>query len=85
MIVNILLIVLIVSIGLVSIRTIIGPTIWDRLITFNVISAKVILVILCLSFLYDNTEYLDIALTYALLAFCSTVLIARFIEWRDHL
>ncbi|MFW6015422.1 MAG: monovalent cation/H+ antiporter complex subunit F [bacterium] len=85
MIVQVLLFFLIISIVIVSIRTLLGPTIWDRLLTFNVMSSKVILAILCLSLIYDDLNYIDIALTYALLAFCSTILIARFLEWRDHL
>jgi multicomponent Na+:H+ antiporter subunit F len=85
MMIHVLLFALILSIGIVALRTIMGPSIWDRLLSFNVISCKVILVIVCLSLIYEDAEYLDIALTYALLAFCSTVLIARFIEWRDRL
>ncbi|TCT15460.1 multicomponent Na+:H+ antiporter subunit F [Natranaerovirga pectinivora] len=85
MIIKILFFVLIFCIGIVSIRTMLGPTIWDRLITFNLISIKVILLIMCFSILYEAPEYLDIALTYALLAFISTILISRFLEWRDRL
>jgi multicomponent Na+:H+ antiporter subunit F len=83
--IGVVLFVLILCICIITIRMIIAPTLWDRLLIFNVISTKVILIIVCLSFIYKDIYFLDISLTYALLGFCGTVLIARFIERRDHL
>lgn len=83
--IHILLFGLVLCMILVSVRMLLGPTIWDRLLTFNAISAKVILCIVCLSIFLEDVHILDISFTYALLGFSGTVLIARFIEGRDHL
>ena len=64
------------------IRVLLGPTIWDRLLSLNVISAKIIMAIVILSVLTKQEFLLDIALVYAFLGFLGTVLIARFIEKR---
>lgn len=74
------LLVLAVYITLVLVRVILGPTIWDRLLGLNAISAKIIMSIVILALITNQSYLLDVALVYALLGFISTVLIARFIE-----
>ena len=85
MIYNILIIGLIISICLVSARMVKGPTIWDRVLTINVISTKVIIIILILAIINEELYYVDIAIAYALLGFISTVFLARYIERRKDL
>ncbi|MBU4540358.1 monovalent cation/H+ antiporter complex subunit F [uncultured Acetobacterium sp.] len=74
------LFVIAIYIVLVLVRVILGPTIWDRLLGLNAISAKIIMSIIILSLITGQSYLLDVALVYALLGFISTVLIARFIE-----
>jgi len=71
-----------------------GPTIWDRLLVLNIFTSKVVIITVCLSLYYEEEhilnpstafDYLDIGITYALLGFITTVLIARFIERKEHL
>lgn len=76
------LLVIAIYIVVVVVRVIIGPTIWDRLLGLNMISAKIIMSIVILAAIQDKSIFLDIALVYALLGFVGTVLIARFIERR---
>ncbi|MDI3535530.1 MAG: multicomponent Na+:H+ antiporter subunit [Eubacteriaceae bacterium] len=64
------------------IRVLLGPSIWDRLLCLNVVSAKIIMAIVLLSVISNQDYLLDIALIYAFLGFLGTVLIARFIEKR---
>ncbi len=64
----------------VVVRIMMGPTIWDRLLGLNMISAKIILSIVLLALILDLPFLLDIALVYSVLGFIGTVLIARFIE-----
>ena len=80
----VLLIIAIYSV-IVVIRVILGPTIWDRLLGLNMISSKIIMSIVILAALQNQSIFLDIALVYALLGFIGTVLIARFIERRGEL
>ncbi len=65
---------------IVLIRVILGPSIWDRLLGLNTISAKIIIAIVLLSLILDKAYLLDVALVYAVLGFIGTVFIARFIE-----
>ncbi|MEX1377028.1 MAG: monovalent cation/H+ antiporter complex subunit F [Eubacteriales bacterium] len=67
---------------IVIIRMIQGPTIWDRLLTFNQLSSKITISIVMLSIITSQSFLLDIAIVYTLLSFIATVLIARFVRER---
>ena len=64
----------------VIIRMIQGPTIWDRLLTFNQVSSKITISIVMLSIITSQSFLLDIAIVYTLLSFIAAVLIARFVR-----
>ena len=68
--------------GFVIIRMILGPTIWDRLLAFNQLSAKVVIGMVFFSLMSHQTFILDIAIVYTLFSFISSVFIARFIRER---
>lgn len=82
---EITLAVITVYIVLVLIRVVMGPTIWDRLLGLNTISAKIIMSIVILSVVTEKSYLLDVALVYSFLGFIGTVLIARFIEKKGDL
>ncbi len=67
------------------VRLFIGPTIWDRLLMFNVISSKVVMIIVAFALFSEKTYILDIALAFTLFSFIATVLIARFVRERGTL
>lgn len=75
--------IIMVLIILALVRTLIGPTMWDRLLGFNMISANIVLCIVILAFMLDTSYFLDIALAYAVLGFIGTILIARFLTKED--
>lgn len=79
------LILLTVYTLLVLIRVLLGPTIWDRLLGLNMITAKIIMAIVFLSVISKKTYLMDIALVYTILGFIGTVLIARFIEMKGRI
>jgi len=64
------------------VRLVIGPTIWDRLLSFNLISSKVVMLICAFALFTEKTYILDIALTFTLFSCIATVLIARFVKER---
>lgn len=70
---------------IVTIRMVLGPTIWDRLLTFNQLSSKIVISIVLLSVITEQIFLLDIAIVYTLFSFVSTVLIARFIKERGEI
>lgn len=62
-----------------------GPTIFDRLLAFNILSSKVVMAMVVYALETSQTYMLDIAITYTLLSFVSTVLIARYVRTRGEL
>ena len=63
-----------------ALRILIGPTVWDRLLGFNLLSSKIIVILVMCAIIFEKNFLLDIALTYALLGFVSTLFIARFVR-----
>ncbi|MDW7669183.1 MAG: monovalent cation/H+ antiporter complex subunit F [Bacillota bacterium] len=61
------------------IRLIIGPTIWDRLLALNLISAKTILLIALYAVYTERPVLLDISLSAGIIGFLTITLFARFI------
>lgn len=66
-------------------RMIAGPTIFDRLMCFNILSVKMIMAMIIYALMTNQSYMLDIAICYTLLSFVSTVLIAQFIRGRGEL
>jgi len=70
----------ILMIGLMLIRVFKGPSVFDRLNGIFVIGIDVIMVILFVGFIDGRIDmYVDIAISYGLLGFLSTVIIAKFL------
>ncbi len=67
------------------IRMLLGPTIWDRLLTFNQLSSKVVVAIVFYGILTRQGFILDIAIVYTLFSFISSVFIARFVRDRGEI
>lgn len=67
------------------VRIIAGPSVWDRILGFNLFSAKFILIILLYAIVYEQNTYIDIALVYVLLGFISIVFITRFIQRKGNI
>ena len=61
------------------IRTVIGPTILDRILCGNIIGTKTTTLLLLIGLLYNDLGmFVDIALAYALLNFITTLAAAKF-------
>lgn len=65
-----------------AVRILLGPSVWDRLLGFNLMSSKLLMIIVMCAIIFEKNFLLDIALTYALLGFVSTLFIARFVRDR---
>ena len=74
---------ILVAMTLVLLRAILGPTVYDRILSVNVFGTLVILLIAVYGFLTDRPDFLDIALVYALLNFIGTIAVLRFFEYHD--
>lgn len=70
-----------VSMMLALVRAFAGPTIYDRILAFNMFGTKTVLMIAILGFLTDRPEFLDIALVYALINFVGTIAVMKFFKY----
>jgi len=66
-----------VSVALGLVRLFIGPTLWDRLISLQLVSVQIVLAMCLHAVEHGRPYYLDVATVYALLSFAETVAFAR--------
>lgn len=71
---------ILMAMALVLIRALLGPTVYDRILAVNVFGTKTVLFIALLSALTGRSDYLDIALLYALINFISVIAVLRYHE-----
>jgi multicomponent Na+:H+ antiporter subunit F len=79
MFLEITMVILCIALFFSLIRLIIGPTIWDRILSLNLINAKIVLVITVYGIYKNNPMLLDISLTFAIIGFLGSILFSRFI------
>jgi len=61
------------------IKTIRGPTVWDRLLGSSLVSVKIIVLIIAIASIYDLPYLLDYAIIHTLFGFISIIFISYFI------
>ncbi|MAA73937.1 MAG: pH regulation protein F [Salinisphaeraceae bacterium] len=72
-----------VTMLLLLVRALVGPSVYDRILAINIFGTKTVLFIAVLGFLSGRPEFLDIALVYALINFIGTVAVLKFMEYGD--
>ena len=77
-----LLWIMLLFLALYIVRILLGPSIWDRLLALNLISTKIVIIIIAYASLIDTAYILDFAIAYLLLGFIGIIFIARFILLR---
>ncbi|MFH5881113.1 monovalent cation/H+ antiporter complex subunit F [Liberiplasma polymorphum] len=73
------LFLLILAILVSFIRLVIGPTIWDRILMINLISAKVIMFMVVFAIWERSELILDIAIAYGIVGFLTITLLSKYI------
>jgi len=71
--------ILLIFLALFIVRIVKGPSIWDRLLGLNLVSLKVVIIIIIFASFYELAYLLDFAIVFVLLGFISTIFTARFI------
>lgn len=66
-------------------RILIGPSIWDRLLGLNLVTTKLVILIILIASMKKLTYLLDIALVYVLLSFTGTLFISVYIQRKGRL
>ncbi len=74
------MILLLVAMALVLVRTIRGPTLYDRILSVNVFGTLAVLLITLYCFRSGRPDFLDIALLYAFINFVGTLALLRFLQ-----
>ncbi len=74
---------ILVTLGLVLARALMGPTVYDRIAAINMFGTKIVLLIAVLAFLSGRMDILDIALVYALINFISVVAVLKLVVYGD--
>ena len=79
---NIVLWIMLGTLLFYTIMAIKGPSKWDRLLAMNLISTKIIVIIIIFASINEMTFLLDFAIIYALSGFIGTIFIALFLSGR---
>ena len=69
------------ALGLAVARACLGPTAFDRLLAANSIGTSAIILLALFGFLTERPEFLDIAVTYALLNLIGTLAVLKFFRY----
>lgn len=70
---------LIIAMIAILVKMLKGPTIWDRLMSLNLFSVKITLLISLYAVYTDNGMLLDVAISYTVIGFLTITLLSRFI------
>lgn len=62
-------------------RTLMGPTVFDKILAVNSFGTKTVLLIALLGAIAGRADYLDVALLYALINFIATVALMKYAEY----
>ena len=74
---------LLIALVLMLIRTLLGPTLYDRVLAVNSFGTMTVLLLGLLGFAMGRPDFLDIALLYSLINFVSTIAILKFFRYRS--
>lgn len=74
---------ILLTMGLAMARATLGPSVYDRVLAANVFGTKTVLLLAVIAFLYGRPDFLDLALTYALINFVGILAVLKFFQSRS--
>ncbi len=74
---------IVVCMALTLTRSILGPTVFDRILAVNSFGTKTVLLIALIGYLSGRPAFLDLALVYALMNFIGTIAAMKFTRFGD--
>ena len=81
MIFNLIIFIISISLVLSLFRSMVGPTLFDRLLAANIIGTSTVLFLVIYGFLSGRTDFLDIAITYILLNLIGTFAVLKYFRY----
>jgi len=76
---NLTMIVLLITLGIVFIRLIRGKSIWEKLLSLNLIAIITVMLIITYAVEKQLPIVMDIAIAYSIIGFLSLILLTKFI------
>ena len=76
----ILIFLLLIAIFMTLYRFLIGPSLSDRIVAYDVLSILSISLLVIIALTFKSSLYLDIALVFGLISFLGTTIFGRYIE-----
>ncbi|MEP6342492.1 MAG: monovalent cation/H+ antiporter complex subunit F [Maricaulaceae bacterium] len=73
---------LLIIMGLMIARLIMGPTLYDRLLAVNSFGTKTVIFLCLFCMIIDRPDGVDIALLYALMNFIATIAVLKFFRYK---
>jgi len=73
----------VVTMALVLVRALIGPSIYNRILAVNVFGTLSVMLIAIYGFVDDRPEFLDLAIVYALINFIGTIAVTKYVTFSD--
>ncbi|MDA1089187.1 MAG: monovalent cation/H+ antiporter complex subunit F [Proteobacteria bacterium] len=70
-----------VTMALAVFRSIMGPTVYDRILAVNAFGTLTVVLICVYGFLSGRPDFLDLALVYALINFIGTIAVSKYVEF----
>lgn len=71
---------MLIGLGIILVRAVAGPTVYDRILATNAIGTKTIVFVTLLGYISGRTEFIDMAIIYALVTFITTIAILKYVE-----
>ena len=71
-----------VTMALALARAVLGPSVYDRVLAVNMLGTKTVLLLAVIAFLYGRSDFLDLALAYALINFIGVLAVLEFFRAR---
>jgi len=72
-----------VTMALALIRSLKGPSVYDRILAVNTFGTLTVVLISVHGFMTGRPEFLDLALVYALINFIGTIAVTKYVTFSD--
>ena len=76
------IVAILVTMALALVRALLGPSVYDRVLAVNMLGTKTVLLLAVAAFFIGRPDFLDLALTYALINFIGVLAVLEFFRVR---
>jgi multicomponent Na+:H+ antiporter subunit F len=77
--IKVMKVLLLLTISSVTIRLIMGKSVWEKLLALNLLAILTVMLIITYAVDYDLILVMDVAIAYSIIGFLSLILITKFV------